>query len=554
MSPPAGRRRLPRPGRGPAVAGLALGLLLASCTSRPDHQPVNDATLPAVPETLDAKLLSAEFDRLTETKATLNAVTLLHLGKTSKPARVRLIEEARSYVFQSVPYWYDDASGRLFRDLYRQRLATTPGLDARVIVDWSSPGSTGDLFARKMYAELEEALGGKILMWNEPWWGRRFSGQLLHNRMHDKMLVVDGRKLILGGMNVGDAYLDGGVTREGWHDTDLLIEGPAAQEAARVFLKLWETSRYLASDRPFPPFEKEEVRAFRRIFKEDTFSFPFPSAVDPKTGRAWKAGDPGRVQQVEIPLAGPLSDPRTFPPLERNPSWTVPVRIVYDNPLVDRTEDGETYSKVMRSIQYLLRLSRKQALFFLPYLTPERGFVEELKAAARRGVLVAVVTNSERSHDIGKVPWKAGVALYPELAEAGVHIFEWQGHADLLELEKREGCTIPDGSWPGRTIHSKVVVVDGAYAVVGSHNMNTRSEAYNSEVMAFVGSREIARQLVEVFVEDVDLDPGKRTIPCGGRTLERPAKSEAVSVGKARSLEEEVGWKAGFLRKLRAVM
>ena len=536
-----------------AAAAAAL-LLAGACSSRPDHQPADATTLPPVPETLDERLLSAEFDRLTETKATLNSVKLLHLGMRSKPERVRLIEEARSYVFQTVPYWYDDASGRLFRDLYRERLAATPGLDVRVLLDWSSPGSTGDLFARKMYADLEKVLGGNVLLWNVPYWGRRFSGQLLRNRMHDKMLVADGRRLILGGMNVGDAYLDGGVTRDGWHDTDVLIEGPAAQDAARIFLKLWETSRYLASDKPFPPYEEEEVQAFRRIFKEDAFAFPFSSAVDPKTGRPWEPGDPRRMQRVEIPLAGPLSDPRYFPRLEPQPSWTVPVRIVYDNPLVDRTESGETYSKVMRSIQYLLRLARKQALFFLPYLTPEPGFVEELKAAARRGVLVAVVTNSERSHDIGKVPWKAGVALYPELAEAGVKVFEWQGHADLFELEKREGCTIPDGAWPGRTIHSKVVVVDGRYVAVGSHNMNARSEAYNSEVMAFFSSPEVGRQLVDVFIDDVDLDPARRTIACGGRTVARPEKARLISTEKARELEEEIGWKAGFLQKLRAVM
>lgn len=536
-------------------AALAAGLLLGlACSSRPDHQPVDATTLPPVPETLDAGLLTAEFDRLTETKATLNAVRLLHLGRTSKPERVRLIEEARSYVFQTVPYWYDDASGRLFRDLYREKLAATPGLDARVLLDWSSPGSTGDLFARKMYADLEEVLREKVLMWNAPWWGRRFSGQLLRNRMHDKLLVADGRKLIVGGMNVGDAYLDGGVTREGWHDTDVLIEGPAAQDAARIFLKLWETSRYLASEKPFPPFEAEEARAFRRIFKEDVFSFSFGSAVDPATGRTYEPGDPGREQKVEVPLAGPLSDSRFFPRLEPLPSWTVPVRLVYDNPLVDRTAEGETYSKVMRSIQYLLRIARRQALFFLPYLTPEPGFVEELKAAARRGVLVAIVTNSERSHDIGKVPWKAGVALYPGLAEAGVKVFEWQGHADLLELEKREGCTIPDGAWPGRTIHSKVVVVDGRFVAVGSHNMNARSEAYNSEVMAFLSSPEVGRQLVEVFVEDVDIDPARRTVPCGGRTVPRPERSRLISAEKARALEEAVGWKAGFLQKLRAVM
>lgn len=538
-----------------AAAALAIAAALWGCTSRPSHRPVSEASLPPVPETLDAKLLSEELDQLTESKATRNAVTLMHLGKTSRPVRARLIEEARSYVFQTVPYWYDDESGRQFRDLYRDALARTPGLDARVVVDWSSPGSTGDLFATKMYASLEEVTGGKVLQWNPPWWARRFSRQLIRNRLHDKMLVVDGEKLVLGGMNVGDSYLEGGVTREGWHDTDVLIEGPAAQEAAKVFVKVWETSRYLESDRPFPPFEKDEIRAFRSIFKDDVFSFTFQTGVDPATGEPLGPKDPRRTQRVELPIARTLADARYFPRLEPKPTWTAPVRIVYDNPLVDRDpETGETYSKVMRSIQWLLKLSRRSALLFLPYLTPERSFVEALEDAARRGVLVAVVTNSEKSHDIGKIPWKAALAIYPELTEAGVHVFEWQGHADLLELEKREGCTIPDGSWPGRTIHSKVVVVDGYAVVVGSHNMNTRSEAYNTEVVATIGSPELAAELRKVFEDDVDLVPEKRTIPCGERVVPRPRKVEHISAEEARDLEEENRRSARFLQRMRAVM
>lgn len=538
-----------------AAAALVLAAALAGCTNRPSHRAVTVDSLPPVPETLDAILLSEELDRLTETKATRNAVTLLHLGKTSRPVRARLIEEARSYVFQTVPYWYDDETGRQFRDLYREKLASTPELDARIVVDWSSPGSTGDLFATKMYASLREVTRGKILQWNPPWWGRRFSTQLIRNRLHDKMLVVDGEKLVMGGMNVGDSYLEGGVTREGWHDTDVLIEGPAAQEAARVFVKVWETSRYLESDRPFPPFEKEEIRAFRSLFKDEVFSFTFQTGIDPKTGEPLGPKDPRRTQRVEVPIAATLADPRYFPPLGPKPSWTAPVRIVYDNPLVDRDPaTGETYSKVMRSIQYLLKLSRKSALLFLPYLTPERGFVEALVDAARRGVLVAIVTNSEKSHDIGKIPWKAALAIYPELTEAGVHVFEWQGHAGLEELERREGCTVPDGSWPGRTIHSKVVVVDGYAVVVGSHNMNTRSEAYNTEVVATIGSRELASQLRQVFEDDVDLAPERRTVPCGDRVVPRPQKVRHISAEEARGLEEENRRSARFLQRMRAVM
>lgn len=541
--------------RGWALSVLPGVLLSAACTSRPVHQAVTDATLPEVPATLDVKILSEEFDRLTETRTTKNAVTLLHLGKRSRPERERIIRKAKTYIFQTVPYWYDDEVGQSFRDLYKEKLASTPGLDARIIVDWTSPGSTGDLLGRKMYSDLKDVTRGNVLQWNEPWWGRRFSAQIARNRMHDKLLVVDGTSLIMGGMNVGNSYLQGGVTREGWHDTDILIEGPAAQEAAAIFVKLWETSRYLASGAPFPPFEKEEVRAFRNIFKEGLYSFTFEATVDPKSGRAVKPGDPERLQKVELPVRKYLDDAKYFPKLEPDPKWTVPVRIIYDNPLVDRDpETLEHYSKVMRSIQYLIKASRKHVLLFLPYLTPEPGFVESLKNAAQRGVLVGIITNSEASHDIGKVPWKAGTALYPELIKAGVHVFEWQGHQNLLELEKKEGCTIPDGSWPGKTIHSKVVVVDGYASLVGSHNMNARSESYNSEVMASIASKEIAREIYQIFEDDADLVPEKRVIPCGSRLVARPPKSEYISLKKATKLEEEQGKKARFLQQLRAVM
>jgi hypothetical protein len=72
--------------------------------------------------------------------------------------------------------------------------------------------------------------------------------------------------------------------------------------------------------------------------------------------------------------------------------------------------------------------------------------------------------------------------------------------------------------------------------------------------MAFFTSPEVGRQLVDVFVDDVDLDPARRTIRCGERTVARPEKARLISTDKARELEEEVGWKAGFLQKLRAVM
>ncbi len=529
------------------LAAVLGSLLLASCDIANREVRRADTVLSQADLDVDGPSIQAKLDRLTGAKRTLNKVTLLHLGKTSRPERVRLIEGAERTVFQTVPYWFDDEEGRFFRDLIRSKRERSPGVDVRLLLDWSSPGSTGDLFGTKMFASLREVTGGSALLWNEPQWQRRFSADLLRNRMHEKLLVVDGDRLLMGGMNVADDYLQGGVTRKGWHDTDVLIEGPAAAEAQKVFLKLWELSKYLDSPAPFPPFEKAETKLLQKLFYEDDGRF----RVRPPA----QGGKEPAVVDAEIPFRKYLGDPFYFPELAPRPEWTTPLRFIYDNTLVDRNpRTGRQVSKIMDTLTWLIRMSRSSVLLFVPYLTPHEDFLDELTKAARAGKTVVIVTNSERSHDIGTIPWKAGTSHYGKLLDAGVHLFEWQGHADLLDLEKTHGCTIPDGHWPGRTIHSKVALIDGQVALVGSHNFNVRSESLNNEAAALFQSREVGRQLVRVFVDDLDLDEAKRVVPCGAAVYSRPRRVVQILPEDAARLEREQGGTARLLSGLQSYM
>ncbi len=302
----------------PLSAGLALALLsaaaLPSCNVSNRHARRADTVVGKADLDVDLPSIQAKLDRLTGAKRTLNKVTLLHLGRTSRPERIRLIEGAERTVFQTVPYWFDDEEGRFFRDLIRTKREKTPGIDVRLLLDWSSPGSTGDLFGTKMFASLREVTGGNALLWNEPQWQRRFSADLLRNRMHEKLLVVDGEKLVMGGMNVADDYLQGGVTRKGWHDTDLLVEGPAAAEAQKVFLKLWELSKYLDSPAPFPAFQEPETKVLQKLFYQDDGRFQVRPIAE--------GGKQPKLVDAEIPFRKYLGDPRTFPELAPRPEWT----------------------------------------------------------------------------------------------------------------------------------------------------------------------------------------------------------------------------------------
>ncbi|HLI22744.1 MAG TPA: phospholipase D-like domain-containing protein [Stellaceae bacterium] len=70
----------------------------------------------------------------------------------------------------------------------------------------------------------------------------------VNDRDHRKLLAVDGRTAIVGGVNLYTVYqrhpharmvASDGSTNETWHDTDLEIEGPAAAELQQVFLDHW---------------------------------------------------------------------------------------------------------------------------------------------------------------------------------------------------------------------------------------------------------------------------------------------------------------------------
>src|SRR6185503_17798150 len=162
----------------------------------------------------------------------------------------------------------------------------------------------------------------------------------------------------------------------------------------------------------------------------------------------------------------------------------------------------KNFSKIMTTFTYLAGLTKRSLRMFVPYLTPEDDFIDTLKALAKRGVEVSIITNSMRTNDLGKLPYIAGVGHYRDLLEAGVHIYEWQGHLKLHDLETTKGCQVEPGTWPGATIHTKAAIFDEQVLMLGSHNFNERSQSYNNEIMTVVNDAGIASKMNEVFQKD----------------------------------------------------
>jgi putative cardiolipin synthase len=128
---------------------------------------------------------------------------------------------------------------------------------------------------------------------------------------------------------------------------------------------------------------------------------------------------------------------------------------------------------------------------------------QALTDAARRCVAVTLISNSPETNDlpeislVGRGHYKDLLAVNdsPEVGacpnqDAGLRIWEWTGQA-AGEESRGQG-----------TMHSKYAVIDRERALVGSYNLDPRSEKLNSETAVVFLQPELADQLRTSFVEN----------------------------------------------------
>ncbi|MBX5482875.1 MAG: phosphatidylserine/phosphatidylglycerophosphate/cardiolipin synthase family protein [Myxococcaceae bacterium] len=166
--------------------------------------------------------------------------------------------------------------------------------------------------------------------------------------------------------------------------------------------------------------------------------------------------------------------PEELPALFPDPGMpgTAWVRVVQHRPEEDGDRNThELYLQCFRSARRWIRIENA-------YFLPPADLRKALCDAARRGVDVLVMTNSRESNDLAVVT-DAARYFYDELIAAGVRVFEKTGG----------------------TLHAKTATFDGVYSIVGSVNLNGRSERLDSEDAIGILDAATARALEVRFEE-----------------------------------------------------
>jgi cardiolipin synthase A/B len=176
---------------------------------------------------------TAEFSRLVSAmtgaalrpgnrvKITRNGVTLDRMVEAIASAKTAI--DCSSYI-----YWPGEAADR-FTDAFIERARA--GVDVNLVLD-------GYGSAKLDEAHLDRLRQGEVnvSIFRPP---RSYTLKKLNNRMHRRILIVDGALAFAGGVGIADVWTGDAQDPEHWRKTHLCIEGPAVIDLFGAFLENW---------------------------------------------------------------------------------------------------------------------------------------------------------------------------------------------------------------------------------------------------------------------------------------------------------------------------
>ncbi len=205
-----------------------------------------------------------------------NRVVILENGPNTYAAMFSAIAAARDSINMETYILEDDEVGRQLADALIAKQAQ--GVQVNLIHD-----GVGTLATKKEYFKRLSDAGINVLEFNPVNPLAAKAGWTVNNRDHRKLLVIDGRTAVMGGINISSVYSSslqgssGGSTSGGsgggdkkslpWRDTDLLIEGPVVAPLQKLFMETWEgqKGKPLAQRQYFPALKAQGQEVVRAI-------------------------------------------------------------------------------------------------------------------------------------------------------------------------------------------------------------------------------------------------------------------------------------------------
>ena len=202
-----------------AVAAESLAPVMAANVEFTEDA-VND--LAATP---GARIQSVGFTEGGVSPLPADTVDIYTAGDQKFPALLAEMATAEKYIHLMYLIWEMDELTAKVKDVLLDRLKA--GVKVHILYDWLSCIS----YKKDELKELQAA--GAVVM---PCYKRL---PQINYRNHMKMVIIDGKSVYSGGMNMGQEYIDGGPRFDVWRDTSFRLSGPVVAPYLMLFASTW---------------------------------------------------------------------------------------------------------------------------------------------------------------------------------------------------------------------------------------------------------------------------------------------------------------------------
>jgi len=479
------------------LLALFLAAWAVGCASLPTDVQRTPSKAFAAPEQTALGRMIAER-RVQDKARSESGFALLDGVEPALAARLALVQAAQRTLDLQYYAIHADASTEVLLQQLRQ--AARRGVRVRLLLDdFNTVGKDAQVLRLAFEPNVEIRLFNPLPGSRESLIARIFTSlhdvARIQKRMHNKMFIADSAVGITGGRNLGDAYF-GGDGKSSFVDLDVLAAGPIVRAMAASFDRFWNDELAYPMQSLVSAQDLEKLKKQAEPDKGDKATGILPAAVAaPKPLTAAAPTPTSSILPNMTRTAVIEADPGRMDLRSLALTWA-PALLLHDKPDKigpgdDEVNAGDT---VIDGLLQLMSQARQDVLIVSPYFVPGALMMDHFRQLRDRGVRVRVLTNSLASNDAPAA--HAGYARYrKDLLALGVELHEMRAGESSGE-ERNLGGAGSKSATSRASLHSKAVVIDERMVVIGSMNLDLRSQLQNSEAALLIRSAALSRQAI----------------------------------------------------------
>lgn len=424
-----------------------------------------------------------KIDEISHTELSFgNKLELLHNGESYRRKIVE-IKQAKKSVLMAVMSFFCDPSSRDLENLLVQKVKE--GVDVKLMVEkvWTR------IAMKKCMNRMID--GGVDVVYASDF----AESKLKDNLFHNKFMVIDGQKVIMGGSNIVESdNISTGFNHMN-RDNDVYIEGPVASDATLEFVELWKRFEGI----------KNEINQKKNPSIKDI-------RVYEREALKQKALELSRRQRGVENYAEVLKDPEA-----RNQGVC---RFVIQGPQGDDALLTKVFMEHIERAESRLNMTTGSIYFDLPeHKEKERArdtwnkrLFRSVFSATSRGVKLDIIGNGidggygEVSNMINRIRMRKRFDFKPLHKTLMTIMTSWldKGAAKKNQPYLEHIQRMPNArAWQNfQYMHSKLMQIDRTVNLVSSYNLEEWSADKSHEMSVICMDEKLSRQMDESFLRD----------------------------------------------------